>query len=112
MNRIDNPLKLVTDLKPAMLDRLAEEGYSRRRHDDLARAVAVGPVPAPAAGSHRPSPGHGRRWRALALSVAVTGAVTVLVAGVVVAVSGGAPGGAHHVTARRPTLAAPDARRR
>jgi hypothetical protein len=42
----------------------------------------------------------------------VTGAVTGLVAGVVVAVSGGAPGGAHHVTAGRPTLAAPDARRR
>jgi hypothetical protein len=84
MNAIDDPQQLVTDLKPAMLDRLAEEGYYRRRDDDLARALAAGPGPAPAAGGRGLSSGHGRRWRALALSVTVTGAAAGLVAGAVV----------------------------
>jgi hypothetical protein len=107
MNRID-PLKLVSDLKPAMLDRLAEEGYARRRYDDLARAVAAGPGPASATVSRRPSRGHGRRWRVLAASIAVTGAAAGLIAGVVVSASGGAPtttarSSGHHV----PALPAP-----
>lgn len=60
MNRTDDPLELVNGLRPVMLDRLADDGYARHRHGDLARAAAEG---------HRqPPPTSGRRrWLAVGL---------------------------------------------
>jgi hypothetical protein len=61
MNQTDE-IRLVTDLEPGMLDRLAEDGSSRHRHGDLACAIAEGPAPRqPAA----PFTAGGRRRRAL-----------------------------------------------
>ena len=78
MTRIDDPMKLVADLKPVMLDRLAEEGYSRRRDDDLARAVAEVPASRSPARRRRTAPGPGpRRWSLLAGGSAVTAAAVV-----------------------------------
>jgi hypothetical protein len=91
MNEIDEPLKLVASLKPAMLEQLAEEGYARRRDEDLARALAAGPGPASAAGRRSPRPGHRRGWRFGVLSAAAAATAAGLVAGVVVVVA--APGG-------------------
>lgn len=42
MNKLTDPLKVVTDLEPTMLNRLAQEGYERNRHDDLALMAAEG----------------------------------------------------------------------
>jgi hypothetical protein len=73
MNTIDDPpLKLVADLQPAMLDRLADDAYARHRRDDLARAA-------------HEDPGHwaGRRWSRWSLltgGVAVTAAAAVTAA--------------------------------
>jgi hypothetical protein len=39
MNMMEDPMTVVSDLRPAGLDRLAEETYARRRGDDLARAL-------------------------------------------------------------------------
>ena len=98
MTKTDDPLTLVAGLEPAMLDRLADEGYTRRRHADLARTLATARGPAPA-GGRRPSRGPRRRWRARLLGVAATGAAGALAIGVLVAVSGGAHhGGAHDGT--------------
>jgi hypothetical protein len=36
-------MRLVTDLEPAMLNRLAEDGYALHRDSDLAHALAAGP---------------------------------------------------------------------
>ena len=54
MNLREDSLKVVADLQPASLDRLAEEGYARRRAGDLARLL---PEPS----------GQGRRDRHLAV---------------------------------------------
>ena len=54
MNLREDSLKVVADLQPASLDRLAEEGYARRRAGDLARLLS------------EPS-GQGRRDRQLAV---------------------------------------------
>ena len=102
MTKTDDPLKLVAGLEaPAMLDRLAGEGYARRRDDDLARVMSAGPGPGP--GPARTGAGRrfrpGRRWRASLLGAAATGAAGALAIGVLVAVSGGAHhGGAHDGT--------------
>jgi hypothetical protein len=40
MNRTDDPLKVVADLRPAGLDRLADDGYARHRHGDLSHVLA------------------------------------------------------------------------
>lgn len=78
MTRIDDPMKLVADLKPAMLDQLAEEGYSRRRHEDLTRAFAEAPASVSPARRHQTSPGQGaRRLSLLAGGSAVTAAAVV-----------------------------------
>jgi hypothetical protein len=71
VNLIEDPLKVVADLQPASLDRLAEEGYARRRAADLARLTADLAKPAK----------HGRR-RVLAacgagLAAAAVAAVTL-----------------------------------
>ncbi len=39
MNLMDDPLNVVSDLRPAGLDRLAEDTYARRRAGDLARML-------------------------------------------------------------------------
>jgi len=49
----DGLLRLVTGLRPATLDQLADDGYAHNRDSDLARTTAEGP--------RRPSPA--RRWR-------------------------------------------------
>ncbi len=75
MTRIDDPMKLVADLKPAMLDRLAEEGYARRRQADLARAVAESPASRSTARKYQIARGQGaRRLSLLAGGSAVTAA--------------------------------------
>jgi hypothetical protein len=57
MNLREDSLKVVADLQPASLDRLAEEGYARRRADDLARLLSEPSEPS----------GPGRRDRHLAV---------------------------------------------
>ena len=102
MTRIEDPMKLVADLKPPMLDRLAEEGYLRRRHDDLARAVAEGPISRSPQRKHQVSAGHGaRRWSLLAGGSAVTAAAAA--AAVVLATAPAPPHSGPHA---RPPAAA------
>lgn len=111
MNTIDDPLQLVSDLKPVMLDRLADEGYARRRRDDLARVTDDSPR-APSA-MPRLSRGPGRRWRPLALGAAMTAAAAGLVTGAVLATSAGhdgRPGPGHHAVAA-PVIRLTDAQR-
>lgn len=87
----DDTQRLVTDLKPAMLDRLAEEGYSRRRHDDLARILAISPGSAPA-GNRRIS--LRLSGRVLALGITAAGVAAAVTAALVVQ---SAPTPRHHV---------------
>jgi hypothetical protein len=90
VNQIEDPLKIVADLRPASLDRLAEEGYARRRAADLARLTADPARPA------KPAK-HGRR-RVLAGSGAVLAAAAVAV---VTLTAPSAPGpGPGHPTGR------------
>jgi hypothetical protein len=42
MNKLTDPLKIVADLEPAVLSRLAQDGYERHRHDDLAMVAVEG----------------------------------------------------------------------
>jgi hypothetical protein len=111
MNTTDDLLRLVRDLKPVMLDRLADEGYARRRRDDLAR-VTADPARAPARGP-RLFRGPGRRWRPVALGLAMTTAAAGLAAGVLMATSAGhpvLPGRGHHAAAL-PAIRLTDAQR-
>jgi hypothetical protein len=41
MNKLTDPMKVVSGLEPAMLGRLADDGYRRNRHDDLAKMAAA-----------------------------------------------------------------------
>ena len=91
MSTIDDPLKLVTDLKPAQLDCLAEEGYSRRRHDDLARALDG-------------EPGHGLRKRTLAVSAAAACVAAAVVAGILVSAPGEQHAASTHHGAAAPVI--------
>ena len=62
MKQIDE-MRLVTDMEPAMLHRLAEDGYARHRDGDLARALAEGPGRAGSRAVHRsPAAGGAERW--------------------------------------------------
>ncbi len=72
MNQTDE-MRLVTDLEPAMLNRLAEDGYALHRDRDLARALAAGPRQARQ--PHRSSIAGGRRR-----GVLLTGGVAVIAA--------------------------------
>jgi hypothetical protein len=82
MNRMDDPLQLVTDLAPAMLDQLADDGYARHRHGDLARMAAEGPGdPSSARGRRQFPAGRGRPRRLL-----MTGGVAVTAAAAAAAV--------------------------
>jgi hypothetical protein len=78
MNQIDE-MRLVADLEPAMLNRLAEDGYARHRDGDLARARADGPH---RARQPRRSPVTGGRRRKVLLTggIAATAAAAVAVA--------------------------------
>jgi hypothetical protein len=102
MNTMDDPLKLVTDLAPAMLDKLADDGWARHRHGDLARAAAECPGHLSSSRGRRQFPA-GRDWprrRLLTGGIAVTAAAAVAVAAVVL---GGAP------SASRPRHSSPGA---
>jgi len=92
MNQMDDPLKVVTDLRPAVLDQLIEHGYAQRRGADLARAAADRTVrPAPAR-RRRARAGYGRpRQHLIAGAVAVTAAAAVIAA---VVLTGNRPAGA------------------
>ena len=48
MNQTEDTLTVVAGLQPASLDRLADEGYARRRAGDLARLMAEPAKPAQA----------------------------------------------------------------
>ena len=107
MKRIDDPLQLVADLRPAVLDDLADAGYARRRHDDLARASAESEASmAPSPGRHQGAPrrgwhsGPGRRRALLTAGVAL-----VAVGATAAALVSGAPPGAQ----RKAPVAAPRA---
>jgi len=79
VNRTDNPLDLVNDLKPVMLDRLADDAYSRRRRGDLARAVSAGEAKTPRAHGRRnrlPLPGG---WPAVVAAAAVVALLALAV---------------------------------
>lgn len=72
MNTTYDPMKLVADLQPSMLDRLADDAYARHRRDDLARAA-----------HESPGLNAGRRWSGWSLltgGVAVTAAAAVTAA--------------------------------
>lgn len=75
MNQIEDTLTVVADLQPTSLDRLAEDGYARRRAGDLARLMAEPARPG------RPGK-HGRRRLLAASSVAGLAAAAVAVAAV------------------------------
>jgi hypothetical protein len=85
VNKTDDPLDLVNGLRPVVLDRLADDGYARRRSGDLARAAAQGHrAPLSAIGSRRRaaySPGRlhwSRPVRRLPAIAAATAAVVAL----------------------------------
>jgi hypothetical protein len=92
VTRLEDPLKLVADLKPALLDQLAEEGYVRQREGDLALAAAESH--GSRAGRQRPfRMGTGRpRRHLLAGGIAVTAAAAAAAALVVVGPSASGPG--------------------
>jgi photosystem II stability/assembly factor-like uncharacterized protein len=86
MTRTDDPLDLMNALRPARLDDLADEGYTRRRRGDLARAAAETQAePAPAHGRRR-WPVLGQRWPGRVPTVVAAAAVT---AALVLAVQAG-----------------------
>ena len=71
MNRVDDPLRLVAVLEPAMLEQLAEDGYARSRAADMARVTQEGFArPRPA----RPRAAAVRRLRPYLLTGAVAAA--------------------------------------
>jgi len=84
MNTLDDPLKVVSGLEPAALNSLAEDGYRRNRHDDLAMMAAEGHSPA-TDGSHRARAAQRwmfakPRWSLAAVGLAAAAAAAVAVA--------------------------------
>jgi hypothetical protein len=84
MNRTDDSLDLVNGLRPATLDRLADDAYARHRHGDVARAAAD-----KAGAEGKPGQPHRRGWwppgrRVIlsAVAAATAAAAAVLIAGV------------------------------
>jgi hypothetical protein len=88
MNGRDELLRLVTDLRPAQLDELADDSYARRRDHDLARTATRFPQ-GPSSARRRLPAGYGRPRRYLLPSAIAAIAAAVAVA---VAVSGAFPG--------------------
>jgi hypothetical protein len=88
VNQIEDTLTVVADLQPTSLDRLAEDGYARRRAGDLARLTAE-----PARPGKRGMPGVlGRRRLVAASSVAGLAAAAAAVAATVALTAPAAPG--------------------
>jgi photosystem II stability/assembly factor-like uncharacterized protein len=89
VNQTDDLLDLMNGLRPVMLDRLADDGYARRRSGDLARVAAQGHrEPLSAAGPRRwAGSGPGRlHWsRPLRRLPAIAAATAAVVALLVVA---------------------------
>jgi len=83
MNTSKDPLDVMHDLKPALMDQLAEDGYARHRHEDLARAAAEGYARGRVSVGHRgrSSARPGQRWRVL-----LTGGLAATAAAAVAAV--------------------------
>lgn len=71
MIHMEDTLKVVADLQPASLDRLADEGYARRRDADLARLTAGPAWPA--------KRGLAKRGRVLTVSLVGVAAAAVAV---------------------------------
>lgn len=67
---------VVASLQPAMLDRLAEDGYARNRHDDLAM-IAAERYRAPSARVSHASTRRGR-WPVLAGGAVAVGAAAAV----------------------------------
>jgi hypothetical protein len=95
MNMMEDPMTVVSDLRPAGLDRLAEDTYARRRGDDLARALGE-----PAAGTRdyrtlapagRRTPAGAPRARVRKTRVLVTAGAGLAAAAVAAAVLIAAP---------------------
>jgi len=81
MTGMDDPLQVVTDLRPAALDGLIEHGYARHRDADLARAAADRAAHRPPGRARRSRAVHGRpRWHLVTGAVAVTAAAAVTAA--------------------------------
>ncbi|MGD0555144.1 MAG: hypothetical protein ABSA93_09220 [Streptosporangiaceae bacterium] len=76
MNKVNDPLKVVFDLEPEILDSLTDDGYRRNRHDDLARMAAEG-----SARARKTRRFAKPRWSLAAGGLAVAGAVAVAVTG-------------------------------
>jgi hypothetical protein len=79
VTRKDDPLKVVTDLRPVMLDHLIEHGYAGRRDADMARATDARKARRPPARRSRAGPGR-RRWYLVTGGIAVTAAAAVAAA--------------------------------
>jgi hypothetical protein len=82
VNQTQDTLTVVAGLQPASLDRLADEGYARRRAGDLARLMAEPAKPAR----------HGRRRLLAASSIAGLAAAAVAAAVTLTAPSAPGPG--------------------
>jgi hypothetical protein len=96
--RKTDEMKLVTDLEPATLTTMAEDGYVRRRDNDLARILTPAEVPAwPAA----------RRRRVAPLTAGLTAAAATAAAVAVVLAQAPAPHSGTHPRAGQPAVAAP-----
>jgi hypothetical protein len=90
MNRRNDPLQVVADLRPVTLDHLIEHGYARHRDADLARAAADRAAHRTPARRRRSRAGHGRpRW------YLVTGAVAAAAAVAAVLLTGTPPASRH-----------------
>lgn len=76
MNKVNDPLKVVFDLEPEILDSLTNDGYRRNRHDDLAGMAVEGSARASKTRRFAKP-----RWSLAAVGLAVAGAVTVAVTG-------------------------------
>jgi hypothetical protein len=93
MSKMDDPMRVMSDLKPSLLDDLADQGYRHRRQTDLAtvtaaRSAQFAEPERPVASRRRDRLPRGRLgWR---LGVAAT-AAAALVAGIIVAVQSSGP---------------------
>ena len=77
MNKIEDPLRVVADLRPARLDQLAEDAYGRNRRGDLDAASAESrgrPRSALGLGSVPAGPGRRRKLFTAGLAVLAAGA--------------------------------------
>ena len=77
MNAMEDPMTVVSDLRPSGLDRLAEETYAQRRGDDLARVLGE------PASRRRPGAARARVLRTRVLVTAGAGLAAAAVAAAV-----------------------------